>query len=75
MTDEEMIENLQCVVNDNFGTIQQLYNGEEVEQIVKERNIYKRALQIAEELGELCAPASNYIQQAEKELQEERKDD
>ena len=57
------------------GTIQQLYNGEEVEQIVKERNTYKRALQIAEELGELCAPASNYIQQAEKELQEERKDD
>ncbi len=71
MTDEEMIENLQCVVNDNFGTIQQLYNGEEVEQIVKERNIYKRALQIAEELGELCAPASNYIQQAENELKEE----
>lgn len=57
------------------GTIQQLYRGEEVEQIVKERNTYKRALQIAEELGELCAPASNYIQQAEKELQEERKDD
>lgn len=57
------------------GTIQQLYSGEEVEQIVKERNTYKRALQIAEELGELCAPASNYIQQAEKELQEERKDE
>lgn len=57
------------------GTIQQLYSGEEVEQIAKERNAYKRALQIAEELGELCAPASNYIQQAEKELQEERKDD
>lgn len=57
------------------GTIQQLYSGEEVEQTVKERNTYKRALQIAEELGELCAPASNYIQQAENELQEERKDE
>lgn len=54
------------------GSIKQLYSGEEVEQIVKERNTYKRALQIAEELGELCAPASNYIQQAEKELQEEK---
>lgn len=57
------------------GTIKQLYSGEEVEQIVKERNTYKRALQIAEEFGELCAPASNYVQQAEKELAEERKDD
>lgn len=57
------------------GTIKQLYSGEEVEQIVKERNTYKRALQIAEELGELCAPASNYIQQAENELKEERQDD
>ena len=57
------------------GSIKQLYSGEEVEQIVKERDTYKRALKLAEELGELCAPASNYIQQAEKELAEERKDD
>ena len=56
-------------------TIKQLYGDEEVEQIVKERDTYKRALKLAEELGELCAPASNYIQQAEKELAEERKDD
>ena len=49
-------------------TIKQLYGDEEVEQIVKERDTYKRALKLAEELGELCAPASNYIQQAEKEL-------
>ena len=56
-------------------TVKQLYSGEEVEQIVKERDTYKRALKLAEELGELCAPASNYIQQAEKELAEERKDD
>ena len=56
------------------GEIKQLYGNEEVERIVKERDLYKRALQIAEKLGELCAPASNYIQQAEKELQEERKD-
>ena len=56
-------------------TIKQLYGDEEVEQIVKERDTYKRALKLAEELGELCAPASNYIQQAEKELAEDRKDD
>ena len=56
-------------------TIKQLYGDEEVEQIVKERDTYKRALKLAEELGELCAPASNYIEQAEKELAEERKDD
>lgn len=56
-------------------TIKQLYGDEEVEQIVKERDTYKRALKLAEELGELCAPASNYIQQAEKELAEERKDE
>ena len=56
-------------------TVKQLYGDEEVEQIVKERDTYKRALKIAEKLGELCAPASNYIQQAEKELQEEKKSD
>lgn len=55
-------------------TIKQLYGDEEVEQIVKERDTYKRALKLAEELGELCAPASNYIQQAEKELAEEMKE-
>lgn len=56
-------------------TIKQLYGDEEVEQIVKERDTYKRALKLAEELGELCAPASNYIQQAEKELAEEGKNE
>lgn len=55
-------------------TIKQLYGDEEVEQIVKERDTYKRALKLAEELGELCAPASNYIQQAERELAEEEKE-
>lgn len=55
--------------------VTQLYGDEEVEQIVKERDTYKRALKLAEELGELCAPASNYIQQAEKELAEEGKDE
>lgn len=48
-------------------TIKQLYGDEEIEQIIKDRDIYKRALQIAEELGELCAPASSYIEQAKKE--------
>lgn len=61
--------------------VKQLYSGEEVEQIVKEREEYKhraaraeRALKIATELGELCAPVEDYIKQAEKELAEEGKD-
>ena len=36
--------------------------------------VAERALKIAEDLGELCAPAEDYIKQAEKELAEERKD-
>lgn len=55
-------------------TVKQFYGDEKVEQIIKERDTYKRALELAEELGELCAPASNYIQQAEKELAEEKKE-
>lgn len=61
-------------------TVKQLYSGEEVEQIVKEREEYKhraevaeRALKIATELGELCAPVEDYIKQAEKELAEEER--
>lgn len=60
--------------------VTQLYSGEEVEQIVKEREEYKhraevaeRALQIADELGELCGRKEDYVQQAEKELAEEGK--
>ena len=59
-------------------TVKQLYSGEEVEQIVKERDEYKhraevaeKALQIADKLGELCGKKEDYIQQAEKELSEE----
>ena len=57
--------------------VTQLYSGEEVEKIVKEREEYKhraevaeRALQIADELGELCGRKEDYVQQAEKELAE-----
>lgn len=85
------------------GSIKQLYSGEEVEKIVKERKelkdelrskveyiheqdevikeykhraeVAERALQIADELGELCGRKEDYVQQAEKELAEERKDD
>lgn len=32
--------------------------------------IVERALEIAEELGELCSPAQNYIEMAEKEFEE-----
>lgn len=37
--------------------------------------VAERALQIAEELGELCAPARDYIKQAEQELAKEKKND
>ena len=85
------------------GSIKQLYSGEEVEKIVKERKelkdelrskveyiheqdevvkeykhraeVAERALKIADELGELCGKKQDYIQQAEKELSEEEKDD
>lgn len=36
--------------------------------------IAERALKLAEKLGELCAPAKDYIKQAEKELAEEGKE-
>lgn len=62
------------------GTIQQFYSGKEVEQIVKERDEYKhraeraeRAIKIADKLGELCGKKQDYVQQAEKELVEEKK--
>ena len=76
------------------GTIQQLYSGEEVEQIVKERDEYKHRAEVAERaLKNVCrniiedeedgievAPRDEvlynaYLWQAEKELQEERKDE
>lgn len=37
--------------------------------------VAERALKIAEDLGELCASAEDYIEQAEKELAEEWKDE
>lgn len=80
------------------GSIKQLYSGEEVEKIVKERKelkdelrstveyiqeqdevikeykhraeVAEMALQIADELGELCGRKEDYVQQAEKELAE-----
>ena len=83
--------------------VKQLYSGEEVENIVKERNelkvelrdkvdyiheqdevikdykhraeVAERALRIANDLGELCAPVEDYIKQAEKELAEEGEDE
>ena len=41
------------------------------EEWQRRAKIAERALKIAEELGELCAPAKDYIKQAEKELAEE----
>ena len=90
------------------GTIQQLYSGEEVEQIVNERDEYKHRAEVAEDelarhklalriagdkfINEVCNMRAEdisdkcdykcdtcfydyYLQQAEKELQEERKDE
>lgn len=82
--------------------VKQFYSGEEVENILKERNelkvelrdkvdyiheqdevikeykhralVAEKALKIATELGELCAPVEDYIKQAEKELAEEGKE-
>ena len=37
--------------------------------------VAERALQIADELGELCGRKEDYVQQSENELQEEKKSD
>ena len=42
-------------------------------QLSHKAKVAERALQIAEELGELCAPAQNYIDRAKKELAKENK--
>lgn len=67
--------------------VKQLYSGEEVEQIVKERSEYKRRAERAEKalrdalevlIGERGPVEENVkiaLEQAEKELAEERKDD
>lgn len=47
----------------------------ELERAERRAKIAERALKVAADLGELCAPAEDYIEQAEKELQEERKDE
>ena len=51
----------------------------EQDEVVKEykhrAEVAERALQIADELGELCGRKEDYVQQAEKELAEEEKDD
>ena len=46
----------------------------ELERAERRAEVAERALKIAEDLGELCAPVEDYINQAEKELAEEGKD-
>ena len=46
----------------------------DVKEAEHRAEVAERALKIAEELGELCAPAKDYIQQAERELAEEGKE-
>lgn len=59
--------------------IKQLYGDEEVEQIVKERDEYKNRIRLTERaLFRACGSSQMmlvFLQKAEKELQEERKDD
>lgn len=69
--------------------VKQLYSGEEVEQIVKERGEYKRRAERAEKAlrdalemvigefggGPLEEEVKSALEQAEKELAEEKKDD
>ena len=45
------------------------------DQMKHRAKVAERALQIADELGELCGRKEDYVQQAEKEFAEERKDD
>ena len=68
-----------------------LYKMQSRDMVLAERKVYEaerkvheaehraaraeRALQIADELGELCGRKEDYVQQAEKELAEEGKDD
>ena len=43
-------------------------------ELRRRAEVAEQALKLAEKLGELCAPAKDYIKQAEKELAEEKKD-
>ena len=66
-------------------TVKQLYSGEEVEQIVKEREEYKHRAEVTEKMFDILHEESSmymkvfskewYKQQAEKELAEEGKDE
>ena len=58
-------------------TVKQLYSGEEVEQIVKEREEYKHRAEVAERAGKIAASKvfdytyEEAVAQAERELAEE----
>lgn len=43
-----------------------------IAKLLRRAEVAERALRIADELGELCGKKQDYIQQAEKELQEEK---
>ena len=45
----------------------------DLEKVLHRAEVAERALKLAEKLGKLCAPAKDYIKQAEKELAEEGK--
>ena len=46
-----------------------------IAKLLHRAEVAERALRIADELGELCGRKEDYVQQAEKELAEEEKDD
>ena len=46
----------------------------DLEKVLHRAEVAERALKLAEKLGKLCAPAKDYIKQAEKELAEGKND-
>lgn len=46
-----------------------------IAKLLHRAEVAEQALTLAEKLGELCAPAKDYIKQAEKELAEEGKNE
>lgn len=67
------------VIPEEAPQIIQLYGAEEVENIVKERDEYKQRIRLAERaLFRACGSSQRmlvFLQQAEKELQDEKKDE
>lgn len=70
-----------CIIPNVPLRVTQLYSGEEVEDIARQRDEYKHRAEVAERAGKIAASKvfdytyEEAVAQAEKELAEERKDD